>query len=153
MPLLLYADDLELISRSAVGLQSLLHTLHQVCTYHRLQKSINKTEAPVCQQCRPALSNLTTLYCNCKPLKKSSTTSNLASPWTPRVHSRRALCKCTVGCFCCAASVLSAGHLLLGLHPQAVQGQCATHLVKRLRGLVWHLLQRPYQAAVGRGSC
>ena len=39
-PLLLYANDLVLISRSAWGLQRLLNTLHQFFTYRRLQASI-----------------------------------------------------------------------------------------------------------------
>ena len=56
VPLLLYADDLVLISRSAKGLQGLLHTLHQFATYRRLQVSIKKTalqpQGP--QECPPA---------------------------------------------------------------------------------------------------
>ena len=70
IPLLLYADDLVLISRTASGLQRLLNTLHQFSTYRRLQVSIKKTEVLVFQQHRPALSSLPTLYYNSKALKK-----------------------------------------------------------------------------------
>ena len=70
VPLLLYADDLVLISCSALGLQSLLHRLHQFATYRRLQVSIKKTEVLVFQQRRPALSSLPTLYYNREPLQK-----------------------------------------------------------------------------------
>ena len=60
VPLLLYADDLVLISRSASGLQRRLNTLHQFSAYRRLQVSIKKTEVLVFQQQRPALSSLPT---------------------------------------------------------------------------------------------
>ena len=70
VPLLLYADDLVLMSRSAAGLQSLLNKLHQFSTYHRLQVNIKKTEVLVFQQRRPALFTLPTLYYNGGPLKK-----------------------------------------------------------------------------------
>ena len=71
VPLLLYADNLMLISRSAMGwLQGLLHTLHQFATYRRLQVSIKKTEVLVFQQRRPALASLPTLHYNRKTLQK-----------------------------------------------------------------------------------
>ena len=70
VPLLLYADDLVLISHSAVGLQDLLHALHQFATYRRLQVSIKKTEVLVFQERRPALASLPTLHYNHKALKK-----------------------------------------------------------------------------------
>ena len=70
VPLLLCADDLVLIGRSASGLQRLLNTLHQFSTSCRLQVSIKKTEVLVFQQHRPALSSLPTLYYYRKPLKQ-----------------------------------------------------------------------------------
>ena len=70
VPLLLYADDLVLISRSAGGLQDLLHTLHQLATYRRLQVSIKKTEVLVFQQRKPALASLPTFHYERKALKK-----------------------------------------------------------------------------------
>ena len=47
VPLLLYADDLVLVGRSVMGLQRLLHTLHQSSTYRRLQVSIKRAEVLV----------------------------------------------------------------------------------------------------------
>ena len=70
VPLLLCADDLVLVGRSASGLQRLLNTLHQFSTSCRLQVSIKKTEVLVFQRHRPALSSLPTLYYHRKPLKK-----------------------------------------------------------------------------------
>ena len=70
VPLLLYADDLVLISRSAGGLQDLLHTLHQFATYRRLQVSIKKTEVLVFQQRKSALASLPTFHYDRKALKK-----------------------------------------------------------------------------------
>ena len=70
VPLLLYADDLVLISRSAMGLQGLLDTLHQFATCRRLHVSIKKTEVLVFQPRRPALASLPTLHYNRKALKK-----------------------------------------------------------------------------------
>ena len=70
VPLLLYADDLVLISRSAGGLQDLLHTLHQFATYRRLQVSIKKTEVLVFQQRKPTLASLPTSHYERKALKK-----------------------------------------------------------------------------------
>eukprot|EP00891_Asterochloris_glomerata_P005062 jgi/Astpho2/5062/Aster-05984 len=63
-------DDLVLISRSAMGLQGLLDTLHQFATCRRLQVSIKKTEVLVFQPRRPALASLPTLHYNRKALKK-----------------------------------------------------------------------------------
>eukprot|EP00891_Asterochloris_glomerata_P007322 jgi/Astpho2/7322/Aster-x0758 len=70
VPLLLYADDLVLISRSAMGLQGLLDTVHRFATCRRLQVSIKKTEVLVFQPRRPALASLPTLHYNRKALKK-----------------------------------------------------------------------------------
>ena len=70
VPLLLYADDPVLISRSAVVLQGMLHKLHQFATYRRLQVSIKKTEVLVFQERRPGLASLPTLHYGRKALKK-----------------------------------------------------------------------------------
>ena len=169
VPLLLYADDLVVISRSAMGLQGLLDTLHQFATYRRLQVSIMKTEVLVFQPRRPALASLPTPHYNRKAQACAGQSANaplqpqgpeegpsIQVPWpftgdTGWIQGGHCttVCKRTKGCLCCAAPMLSAGHLQLGLHPQAVQCQGAAHLVIRLRGLVWHLLQGHNQAAVG----